>query len=80
MDDGIEILYIANNPQSTKPLLSRSCSKRKFFKSKMTKEMHNNFRIHYFGVFSYQVKHTAKILCCASFTKVLSKGQGKILS
>ena len=42
MDDGIEILYIANNPQSTKPLLSRSCSKRKFFKSKMTKERNTN--------------------------------------
>ena len=42
MDDGIEILYIANNPQSTKPLLSRSCSKRKFFKNKTTKEKNTN--------------------------------------
>ena len=42
MDDGIEILYIANNPQSTKSLLSRSCSKRKFFKNKTTKEKNTN--------------------------------------
>ena len=42
MDDGIEILYIANNPQSTKPLFSSSCSKRKFFKSKKTKEKNTN--------------------------------------
>ena len=42
MDDGIEILYIANNPQSTKPLLSRSCSKRKFFKNKTTEENNTN--------------------------------------
>ena len=42
MDDGIEILYIANNPQSTKPLFSSSCSKRKFFKSIKTKEKNTN--------------------------------------
>ena len=42
MDDGIEILYIANNPQSTKPLLLRSCSKRKFFKNKTIKGKNTN--------------------------------------